>query len=322
MKDIQKFLEIINLKNIPEFYSKYNVIHETKLLRLLHFGCGDGNKVLIIPPQAGHHSCIADYNDKQSLVQTLLQKGQDVYCVEWLSATQETKSTSISDIIEAIRECAEILEKSHIIGLCAGGWQATLCVAKYQELFTELTIAGSPIDAHASKEKSCIQDIISFMPQYVYEYLVSSNNGIMSGDMMLFGWKLGNFIDRYITDYLIIWNSLDDKQNLDGIIKFRTWYEYTQDLAGTWYLDAVDNLFRKNKLIKDELVPGVHLKNITCKVNMIAGDKDDITPPGQCFALEEYINDACITKKILIPNCGHIGIFMGRKAQKYWKDIF
>ena len=40
------------------------------------------------------------------------------------------------------------------------------------------------------------------------------------------------------------------KRKMEKVKKFRTWYEYVQDIAGAWYLEAVEHLFLKNELIK------------------------------------------------------------------------
>lgn len=55
------------------------------------------------------------------------------------------------------------------------------------------------------------------------------------------------------------------------------------------------------------------LENISCPVISIAGEKDDITLIPQALALPGT--------HIVIPEAGHIGIFMSRKSQAYWQEI-
>jgi len=146
----------------------------------------------------------------------------------------------------------------------------------------------------------------------------------MRGGAMLFGWKLTNPYERYVEDYLNIWKSIENDNKLKKVRKFRQWYEYTQNISGKWYLQAVSELFKKNKLIKGELKilhRFVDLKQIDCPVAMIAGSNDDITPFEQVYALEDHVstNKDDIFKTV-IPGSGHIGVFMGTKSQAYWAE--
>lgn len=138
---------------------------------------------------------------------------------------------------------------------------------------------------------------------------------------MLSGWKGMNMFDRYILDFQKLWNSTLDEERVRKIKKFRTWYEYTQDIHGKWYLEAVDLLFRLNLLAKGELVINgkkVLLKKIKCSVTCITGDADDITLEEQCTNLIGLSSSKNVNS-YKIPNCGHIGVFMGTKSQEIWK---
>ena len=154
-----------------------------------------------------------------------------------------------------------------------------------------------------------------------YRDVVNGNNGIMSGRMMLLGWKLMNPISRFIGDYADIFTDilLNKETKNAKVKKFRTWYEYTQDIAGGWYLQACEYLFLKNLLVKGELkVKGhyIDLSKITCKVVMIAGDNDEITLKDQMFALGIHVSSK-EQLEILIKKVGHIGCFMAKKSQKH-----
>ena len=67
----------------PAWFTKYTVHYEDDAIRVLCFRHGITTPILILPPQAGHHSCIADYGRDQSLVQ-MLQRETDrpVYAIE------------------------------------------------------------------------------------------------------------------------------------------------------------------------------------------------------------------------------------------------
>jgi len=88
-------------------------------------------------------------------------------------------------------------------------------------------------------------------------------------------------------------------------------------LPGSLYLQAVQQLFKENRLARGEFVGldrRLSLKDITCPVYLLAGDADDITPKEQVFDAEKYLG----TRKeqiveTLAPG-GHIGLFMGTET--------
>lgn len=183
-----------------------------------------------------------------------------------------------------------------------------------------MTCIAAPIDFHI--DGGVIYDTSKKLGFETYKFFVDSNNGIMPGKLMLAGWKMMNAIDRYLIDYLKILQVLDDDQKIKKIKRFRTWYETTQDLAGVWYLEAVEDLFIKNKLIKKGLKVNqniVYLSNITCPIAMLAGGYDDITLVNHLFSLEKYVSSKKIFKSV-ISDVGHIGSFISSKSQSHIVD--
>ncbi|MBI4287192.1 MAG: DUF3141 domain-containing protein, partial [Chloroflexi bacterium] len=102
--------------------------------------------------------------------------------------------------------------------------------------------------------------------------------------------------------------------------RFKSWYDQPVDLAGVWYLEAVDKLFKRNSLITGEMeVLGekVDLRNIRCPVSLIAGENDDITLPPQVFNMAKYVSGPTTVK--LIENAGHVGVFTKKASLDYWE---
>jgi poly(3-hydroxybutyrate) depolymerase len=298
---------IFNL-NKPIWTTNHTIINSNKISDLLYFDDIKRNHnklpILIVPPQAGHSSHIADYDINQSLVQTALNNCDNpIYCIDWKDGTP---NVSIDDLLNQI-----YLKNIHLVGLCQGGWLSTI-YASLNDDVESLTIAGSPIDFHVGD--SYLTNLVKNTPYEIYEYIVNMNLGIMPGIYMLYGWKSMHFTDRYFWDYINILKSYDNENKLKKIKKFKEWYEYTQDISGKWYLWCIKKLFKENRL--HELY---NLNNIKCDVNIIVGGKDDITLPEQSFALKKYIKN---TSDYVIDDVGHIGVFMSSKSQKIWVEVF
>ncbi len=324
MFDLMEYMNIAFPTKKPTWTSDNEIIYRHPAFLLRQFRITDGEPTLIIPPQAGHSSHIADYDEGQSLIATVMANREGpVYCIEWLSCPWSRRRESIGDLVKQVLEALSYCgPQVHLIGLCQGGWLSSIVAAISDHRIASLTCIAAPIDFHASG--GIIYDTVTELGMEPYKFIVNINNGIMPGTMMLLGWKMMHPVERYIGDYIDIFTDMliDNKEKMGKIKKFRAWYEYVQDIAGAWYLEAVEHLFLKNELIKGEFYlfdSRVDLGNITCPIAMIAGGKDDITLEPQLYSLGLHASSSDQYMKT-IPECGHIGCFMGSKSQAYIAD--
>ncbi|MGC9325891.1 MAG: alpha/beta fold hydrolase, partial [Desulfomonilia bacterium] len=277
--DLARFIHTASYRTTPQWFSPNAVIYEDRAVILRRFDdCRSGVPLLIVPPQAGHHSSIADYGQDQSLVQTCLRQTESpVYAIEWKPSTPSRRDESIDDLVRQLRICIfEVGKPIVLIGLCQGGWLCAIYAALYPPDVQALVLAGAPIDFTAGGGK--IQEIVQRMPINFYRSLVALGGGTVPGEYMLMGWKVMNSYERFFSDYVNLWVNVRDAAYVDRAKKFQTWYEYTQNISGKWYLQAVKKLFMRNQLVKGELdVLGknVNLQAITCPIAMLAGEKDD-----------------------------------------------
>ncbi|MBO8158156.1 alpha/beta fold hydrolase [Thermosyntropha sp.] len=327
---------LFSLKNPQNGWCTYNnIIYEHQTLRLRHFPNPDDPKarrpILILPPQAGHHSCLADYSPAQSLVRVFHRYGYDVYVTEWLSATPEYKELGIDDYIRLTDEAVEEIRRRtgiyriHIIGQCQGGWQAAIYTALYPEKIATLVIAASPIDVYAAPS-----EIIEYarLPMEFFEYLVARGNGLMDGRYILMGFKSMQADEHYVRKYQRLWEMIDkcDEDGIKRFIRFENWYEETHYLPGRFYLDAIKNIFKENNLTKPGVWKlkgrGIDLGNIECPIIIMAGAKDHITPPPQAFALRKYVKTPQENIIEILTPGGHIGTLMGTEAlREDWTKV-
>lgn len=137
--------ELLNLHK-PEWTTPNEIIYQDEAVILRKFSEGK-EMVLIVPPQAGHHSCIADYGPNQSLVQHFINKHHSVYTIEWISCNISRCKETIIDLINQLNTTINIINNPLIlIGLCQGGWLSVMVAANYPEKVKELWVAGAPLD--------------------------------------------------------------------------------------------------------------------------------------------------------------------------------
>lgn len=324
--NVIKYCSELVIAEKPDWISDHTVIAEDTAYRLLCFNeKTDSGKppVFIIPPQAGHHSSIADFGSpSQSLVQTCIQTtGSRVYALEWKNSVR--KYETVDDLTLYVDVCVDkIGDKVHLIGLCQGGWLSAIYAAIFPQKVASLLIGAAPIDFKAGESK--LHEFVERIPMEGYKFIVKSGGGFLRGDVMLSGWKLTSPYERYVQDYINIWKNIGNDEKLLRSRKFRVWYEYTQNISGKWYIQVISQLFKKNRLIKGKLRVlhrDVDLSKITCPIAMLAGEKDDITPKEQIYALGDYVSTPKKEQfKKVIPKSGHIGVFMGTDSQNYWEE--
>jgi poly(3-hydroxybutyrate) depolymerase len=286
---------------------------------------------LVLPPQAGHHSYIADYSPEQSQVKTLRDNGLNpIYCIEWLSATPATAHKTIEDYIEAVHwAVARVGGKVNLVGDCQGGWLAAIYAAMYPDTLNTLVVAGAPIDFQAGdgQIKQSVNYISKTYPENgmsYYKNLINLGNGVMDGRLMLMGFNMLK-PDQYPERFLQLYQDVLKPKAVKRFREITNWYDYPQSISGAFYLWLVAHLFRDNALIKDELfVAGrrVSLKNITCPLFLLAGIRDHITPPVQVFEMANYVGTPPEQIEKILEDAGHIGLFMGHEVlAKHWSAV-
>ena len=323
--DGARWLELVTTRQTPHWTTPSEVVDRSPLSVLRHFCGSEGPPTLILPPQAGHHSCVVDYNARQSQVRTALEASLDVYVLEWLGATQETKHASISDYLAVVSSAiAQLGGRVHLVGDCQGGWLATIYAALHAKEIATLTVAGAPIDSHAGV--SAIADYVRLGGGMTpYRLAVELGGGMLPGAFMLGGFislqpetELGTHLDLVL--------HLDDEAYVERYAEFRNWYDHTQPIPGGMYLWAVEHLFLGNKLVRGEMTVDerpVSLDAIDCPVMLIGGEEDHITPPAQVFALADHVgtDPSRVTRQLV--SGGHLGLFMGRDSlESAWRPLF
>jgi poly(3-hydroxybutyrate) depolymerase len=278
-----------------------------------------GVPTIVDAPYAGHSAMIADYHKGQSLIETLLANGLGrLFLTDWKSATEDMKDFEIDQYLAELNVCVDDLGgRVNLVGLCQGGWLSAMYAARFPGRVASLVLAGSPIDTAAGDGP--IKRMAHSYATSFYEELVALGGGLMRGSIMLQGWKGMHPEQHYFRDHVELYEHIDDPTYLSKTETFKSWYENPIDLPGRFYLQAIVQLFKENRLATGKFVglgKRLSLKTITCPAYLLAGEADDITTKEQVFAAEELLGTSRnqITKA-LVPG-GHIGLFMGNRTLK------
>jgi len=329
-RDMTAWWKATAVRREPRWASPNRIVMATDLVRLRDF-CPDSTDpvvpTLLLPPQAGHSSCIVDYSEEQSQVKTARAAGLTrLYSLDWVGATEATKHATITDYLHFVEAAVDhIGGPVNLVGDCQGGWLATIYAALHPEHVNTLTIAGAPIDFHTGG--AVLHDYVKFLsPADIrfYEEVVRLGGGVLKGEFMLNGF-ISIKPENEIAKHLQLLSHIRDEDHVARHRAFEDWFKHTQDIPGDFYLWIVERLFRDNALIRGDLeIDGrpVELGRISCPVHLLAGELDHITPPEQVFALSGAVSTPRSQIVERVTSGGHLGLFMGREAlREHWPPI-
>jgi poly(3-hydroxyalkanoate) synthetase len=334
--DVPRWIELATGRGRPTWHSPHEIVFEAPVARLRDFstarsarGRGRGPvPVLVLPPQAGHDSCIVDYSPQQSQMRTILAAGLTrAYTLDWIGATRATADATIDDYLDVIDRAVDHAGgRVNLIGDCQGGWLATIYAALAPERVNTLTLAGAPVDFHAGEP--VIHEVMRRLAPdgdlAFYRALVAAGGGTLKGEHMLAGFVMIQPSSE-ISRQLELWQHLDDPHYVARYQEFEDWFKHTQDIPGEFYLWIVRELFRDNGLITGTVeVRGQHvdLSRIAMPLNLLAGQADHITPPDQVYALADHASTPPELVRRELAAGGHLGLFMSHEAlRNHWPPL-
>jgi poly(3-hydroxyalkanoate) synthetase len=324
--DVAHWVELTASRRPPSWTTAHELVFETPIARLRDFSSSArAHQVptLVLPPQAGHDSCIVDYSAEQSQMRTIVGSGlTHALSLDWIGASAATADASIEDYLAVVDRAVEHCGgHANLIGDCQGGWLATIYAALHPERVNTLTLAGAPIDFHAGEP--VIHEVMRRLAPSgdlrFYEALVAAGGGVLKGEHMLHGFVMIQPADE-VSRQLELLVNLHDPAHVARYREFEDWFKHTQDIPGAFYLWIVRHLFRDNALIAGDLTirgEPVHLGRIDMPLNLLAGATDHITPPEQVFAIADHVaTPATLVRRGVTPG-GHLGLFMGHEALRH-----
>src|SRR5882757_5152310 len=209
-----------------------------------------------------------------------------------------------------------------LIGLCQGGWLSLVYAALFPAKVRKLVMAGSPVDIAARQSR--LSALAETTPLIMFQSLVNLGDGRVIGRNIAKFWGNG-------TDANGIRESLQTVQpigsseftQLEAI--FKNWNSCTIDLPGTYYLEVIEKLYRRNELASGSLVAlgqKIDLSRLQLPIYLLAGSADEVVAPEQLLAVVRLVGTQPEYVRHEVAPCNHLGLFMGRRTlEEYWPRI-
>ena len=310
----------------PMWATPNSIALELKTVRLRDFTTAHaGVPTLLCAPYALHGAGIVDLAPGHSLVAALRAAGLGrLFVTHWRSADANMRFLSIDDYLADLNVLVDHLGgRIDLIGLCQGGWLSLLYAARFPAKVRKLVLAGAPIDiAAASSGLSAITDA---SPLSLFQEMVLLGGGRVLGRAVQRFWGPETLEDDEIHQLLQTREAIDSSAFARLMEQFRAWYAWTVDLPGTYYLEVIDRLYKRNELAGGHFVAlgqKIDLATVRAPLFLLAAREDELVAPAQLFATEHLVGMPAHDIHKEMVDGHHLGLFVGQRTlNEAWQRI-
>jgi poly(3-hydroxybutyrate) depolymerase len=304
----------------------HRIALEIKTARLHDFTTGgEGPATLLCAPYALHGAVVADLAPGHSLVGALRDHGvRRLFVADWRSATEDMRFLGIDDYLADLNVLIdEIGAPANLIGVCQGGWLALIYAARFPAKVRKLVLAGAPVDTKAAP--SALTALADGSPLPAFEELVRLGDGVVPGRNVLKFWGPQIISAEDIRQLLHIDAPIGSEAFARIEARFREWYAWTLDLPGSYFVEVVERLYKRNELAAgtfSALGRTIDLAALTAPAFLLAARDDELVAPAQLFAAAHLIGTPAHQVHQVTAPCRHLGLFMDRAVlDKDWPKI-
>jgi polyhydroxyalkanoate synthase subunit PhaC len=279
--------------------------------------------VIVTPPS--NKGYIFDLAKGQSFVEFMLERGYDVFVLDWSVPRREESGLGLADyadrfISDAIAKVVEVTGETQIslAGYCMGGVLATAHAALYPDGPVKNLIAfATPVDFSEMKMFQVWADKRHFDVDALADQL-----GIVPGDIMLGAFDLARPANR-VAGQMNLWTNMWNDDYVQSYRMFDRWAAETLPIPAEYFREQIKDLMWDNAFCKNEWVLGgkkVDLRNIKIPILNIVAVHDHVVSHAATQPLMNGTgSDDC---EEIISKGGHVSLVAGPAAvRRLWPLI-
>jgi polyhydroxyalkanoate synthase subunit PhaC len=260
---------------------------------------------------------ILDLKPETSLVRFLLERGYEVYLLDWGNAGIEDRHMSLDDYIAGYlpKAVKQVLRHAHagqlsLFGYCMGATFAACYTALQPETVKNLVLVAAPIDFSEPTLYHLWLD-----PHYFDLDLIVDSYGLIPPEMIDFGNKLLKPYTNFFANYQTFWKNICNPEATEAWLTLHQWVHDGVNFPGVAFKQWVRDLYQGNKLAKSELYlhgQKVDLSRINASLLNIIADRDHITVPSQSRAIMRLVSS--LDREQQVFPAGHVGLVISRST--------
>jgi len=275
-----------------------------------------GDPVLIVYSVI-NRSYILDLQEDCSVVRHLLDRGLDVWMIEWSQPHEGAADATLPDYIDAIGECVARIQGHtssagvSLFGHCIGGTLAAMYTALKPAGVSRLLTLTAPF---RSPERGLVATIVD--PSMFPVGAVTGAFGKMPAKLIRY-----TFVALKPYYELMKWKmfvgNLDQPSAMDRFAAIDKWANDNVDIPAEVFRVYIDEVFHSGRLARGETElrgERVDFAAIPCPVLNLAGADDWIVPPDSARPLDEQAPNATYEEL----SGSHLTLVLDPRMQERW----
>jgi polyhydroxyalkanoate synthase len=264
-----------------------------------------------------------DLQPDRSLIRRLLDRGVDVYLIDWGYPDGADRFLEVRDYVQRyLPRCVEAVCESagvsqlNLLGVCQGGTLSLCHAALYPERIRNLITMVTPVDFHTP------ENLLTKWSQHVDVAQLTQATGNVPGDMLnalflsLMPFRLTS------QKYVDLMDHIENPHTLENFLRMEKWIFDSPDQPGEMFRQFMQWFIKENRLAQGTLTLGgrtVDLRRVRMPVLNIYASQDHLVPPSASKPLAKLIGSRDYTSQEF--RCGHIGIYVSGSAQREVPDL-
>lgn len=264
-------------------------------------------------------SFILDLQPGNSFVEHLLERGFDVFLLDWgVPDEDDANNTFETYVDQVLPETVSVVDRLGggdgvtIFGYCYGGLLSLLYAAGHpDDPIRNLVVMATPVDFDHMPPAMSGVGADGIDPGHV----IDSTGNVPAASVRASFALLTPTAD--LTTVADFWERLDDDQFLNNYQAMTSWTRDHIPFPGAVFRQTVEIFNDGNGFVNDRLVIGgrrIHLSDITVPFLNVIAEKDHIVPSPSTTPLVPLIGSDDKTE-LLLP-AGHVGLIVGSRGRK------
>ncbi|MGE0486965.1 MAG: class III poly(R)-hydroxyalkanoic acid synthase subunit PhaC [Gammaproteobacteria bacterium] len=288
-------------------------------VRLYRYGTeAAGGPPLLIVYALVNRPEMADLEAGRSLVAGLLERGVDVYLLDWGYPGAADGGLGLADYLEryldgAVDHLRDQLVRSRLplLGICQGGTFSLCYAALHPDKVDRLVLSVTPVDFHTD------DDALSHLARHIDIEALVAAQGNLAGDWLnalFLALKPHQLLQQ---KYLRFLDHVDDAAASATFLRMERWIFDSPALAARVAREFAREFYQRNALVAGTLsIAGrsVRLDALTQPILNIYARHDHLVPPAASRALAGLVGSSDYREHELAG--GHIGIYVGSRAER------
>jgi len=259
-----------------------------------------------------------DLQPDRSLIRGLLQRGVDVWLIDWGYPDGADRYLAMEDyVLRYLPRCAARVQaetggaQMNLLGVCQGGTLSLCYAALHPQAVRNLVTMVTPVDFRTP------ENLLTKWTQHVDVDALTAASGNVPGEALnalflsLMPFRLTS------QKYVDLLDQIDDRAALENFLRMEKWIFDSPDQPGAMFREFVTWFVKENRLVEGSARIGgrrIDLRSIRMPVLNIYARQDHLVPPSSSRPLEQLVGTTDYSSHEF--QGGHIGIYVSGSAQR------